>query len=259
VLLDVTTTSDWLPRAPKPPRSVGRQPVSASGFRWEADMTALVSEQVARLLPRSSGAHLLAGEVPAAQGVADIVAVRFNVDALRRRLASGIGPVCSPLRVRTLYLLRGDRGMRLTTLACKLGSNVRALARSTLEPLAAMGTIELSGGVARATGAWTPVGAQVTAVELKLSKWRDALRQADNFSLSADHSWVVVDQTRAKAAVAACKDFEALGVGLAALDLDGSLHIVVAPRRRRPEPWLRALMAERAWSVAEAEVAAVLA
>ena len=43
------------------------------GFRWEAEMTALVAGQVHRLMPRG-GAHLVVGEVPAAQGIADIVA-----------------------------------------------------------------------------------------------------------------------------------------------------------------------------------------
>ena len=260
VLLAVTTTSDWLPRTPSPVRSTWRSPACASGgFRWEADMTELVSEQVARLLPRGSGTHLLVGEVPAAQGIADIVAVRFDRDALRRRMDSGIGPVCSPLRVRALFLLRADRGMRVTTLAHKLGSTARALTRSTLEPLAAMGAIDLADGMVRATGNWCPVAEQVTAVELKLSKWRDAVRQADNFSLSADRSWVVLDHTRAKSALGSITTFEQLGVGLAVLDPGGHLHVVARPRGRRPEPWLRALMAERAWAVAEGEVAAALA
>ena len=51
------------------------------GFRWEAEMTALVAGQVHRLMPRG-GAHLVVGEVPAAQGIADIVGVRFDTDAI---------------------------------------------------------------------------------------------------------------------------------------------------------------------------------
>lgn len=73
------------------------------GFRWEAEMTALVAGQVHRLMPRG-GAHLVVGEVPAAQGIADIVAVRFDTEAVRRRLDRAIGPVTSPLRVRVLHL-----------------------------------------------------------------------------------------------------------------------------------------------------------
>jgi hypothetical protein len=146
--------------------------------------------------------------------------------------------------------------MRVATLARKVGSNPRALMRSTIGPLADLGVLELSAGSLRATGAWCPVGAHLTAVELKLSKWRDALRQADNLALSADRVWVVLDKARAATATAASAYFQKFGVGLAVLGLDAHLRVVVGPRQRRPERWLRALMSERAWAVAEADVAA---
>lgn len=223
-------------------------------------MTALVAEQVGRLLPRSTNASsLVIGEVPAAVGVADIVAVRFDREAVRHRLDTGVGPLCSPLRVRALDVLRTDRPMRVTTLARKLATNARALTRSTLAPLAEMGVVELAGDGVTATGAWLPVGAQLTSVELKLSKWRDALRQADNFAVSVDRSWVVLDFARADAAIAAHDVFEDHGVGLAVLDRAGHLQVITRPGARRPHRWLRALMAERAWTAAEAEVAAFAA
>jgi hypothetical protein len=222
-------------------------------------MTALVAADVQRLLPHRAAAHLVVGEVPAAQGIADVVAVRFDPDALRRRLDVGVGPLCSPLRVLTLSLLRVDRGMRVSTLARKVGSNPRALTRSTLRPLMELGLVELAGELVSATGAWKPVGAQLTAVELKLSKWRSALRQADNFALSADRTWVVLDESRSGGAVAAADHFREVGVGLALLARDGRVRPVVSPGNRRPMRWLRALMAERAWAFAEAEVAALAA
>jgi len=155
-------------------------------------MTALVAGQVQRLMPRG-GAHLVIGELPAAQGIADIVAVRFDVEAVSRRLASGVRPVTSPLRVRVLHLLREDRVLLISTLAARLGTNAQALTRSTLGPLADLGLVELTPDAIRSTGAWRPAAAHVTAVELKLAKWRDALRQADNFAISADRAWLVLD------------------------------------------------------------------
>lgn len=171
-----------------------------AGFRWEAEMTALVAGQVHRLMPRG-GAHLVVGEVPAAQGIADIVGVRFDTEAIRGRLGSAIGPVTSPLRVRVLHLLREDRAVRTSTLAARLGTNASALTRSTLGPLAELGLVELRADMIRSTGAWRPVAAHVTAVELKLSKWRDALRQADNFAISADRAWLVLDASKSAGAV----------------------------------------------------------
>lgn len=220
-------------------------------------MTAIVARQVARLIPCGRVPHLVVGEVPAAQGIADIVAVEFDPHAVRARLAAGAGPVVSPLRVRVLHQLRVDRGMRASTLARKLGSNAPALIKSTLEPLAELGLLEIEDDLVRATGVWRPAAAQVTAVELKLSKWRSALRQADNFAVSADRSWVVLDSQRTASAVAAADHFRAFGVGLAVVDVEGHLRVVVRPLGRRPERWLRSLMAEHAWAAAEREVAAL--
>lgn len=220
-------------------------------------MTDLTARQVEQLLPRADGALVVVGEVPAAQGIADIVAVRFDAEAVRRRAHRGVGPMTSPLRLRCLDVLRRDRPMRAETLARKMGTNGRALTRSTLLPLADMGVIELTGGLVRATGAWEPVGAHLTAVELKLSKWRSALRQADNFALSADRSWVVIDEGRAASALAQLDLFAAYGVGLALLSTDGQLKVRLRPRGRRPVPWLRALMAEWAWAAAEEDVVAL--
>ena len=211
-------------------------------------MTCQLAKQMTRLLPRA-GEHLLVAEVPAAQGIADVVAVRFDQEAIRQRLEGGVGPIGSPLRVRTLDLLRDDRFTQIGTIARKIGSNPYALMRSTLGPLAELGIVEVAGATVRATGLWRPLGGHLTAVELKLSKWRDALRQADNLALSADRTWVVLDQARAKGAVDASDYFRQFGVGLAVLDVEGGLRVIVSPQRRRPERWLRSLFAERAWAL----------
>ncbi len=230
------------------------QAIQRDRFRWEADMTATVAGQVQRLMPRGGG-HLVAGEVPAARGIAANVAVRFDTGAVRRRLAAGVGPVTSPLRVQVLHLLRSDRGTRAATLAARLRTNAPALTRSTRRPLAESGLVERDGDMVRSTGAWCPVPAHITAVELKLSKWRDALRQADNFAASADRSWVVLDEARSGAVVREISFFAAFGVGLAVVAPTGDLRVILPPRGRRPEPWLRSLMAEQAWATAEPEVA----
>ena len=255
VLLPLTTdllTTRAVPDGP--PGGCDRRHGFGDRYRWESEMTSVVAARMARLVARS-GDHIVVGEVPAGQGIADLAAVRFDPDAIRHRLAFGIGPMPSPLRVQTMYQLREDRGLRVETLARRLGTSARALTRSTLSTLSDLGIVELAGGMARSTGAWRPVATHITAVELKLSKWRDALRQADNFALSADRSWVVLDAVHARAAVEQSDLFSAFGVGLAAVGADGNLRVILAPRGRRPERWLRALMAEHAWATAEREVA----
>jgi len=221
-------------------------------------MGPVVGREILRLVPRSPQAPLVVDEVPAGQGIADVVAVRFDTGALRDRLDALVGPICSPLRVRTLLALRSDRLTRIATLARKVHASPTSLTRSTLRPLAEDGLVEVCGDCARSTGAWRPVDGHVTAIELKLSKWRDALRQADNIAIGADRSWVVLDAARASQAVAAADQFRAFGVGLAVVGAESPLRIVVRPSGRRPERWLRALMAECAWRRVEADALARL-
>jgi hypothetical protein len=227
-------------------------------FRWEAEMTQLVASQIGRLMP-PGGAHVVVGEVPAAQGIADVVAVRFDTGALHERFNNSVGPITSPLRVRVLHLLGKNRPVRTSTLAARVGTTPTALTRSTLGPLADLGLVELRTDTVRATGIWRPVPAHITAVELKLSKWRDALRQADNFAISADRAWLVLDAARSAAAVRESAFIATFGVGLAVIKSTGELRVVAPPRGRRPERWLRALMAEQVWASAQNDVAAVIA
>lgn len=257
MLLAATTDPDGVRRA-RPEALTSPIAVSPSAYRWEADMTQPVVERVSRLLPRSRSAHVVVGEVPAAIGIVDVVAAQFDPDAVRHRLKHGVGPLCSPLRVRVLDGLRDQRPRRIATIAQRVHSNPRALMRSTLVPLADAGLVEMTERSVLSTGRWRPVGVHLTAIELKLSKWRDALRQADNFGLSADRSWVVLDEKRARGGMTAMSQFEQRGVGLAVLRGDGRIRVVVRPGRRQPDRWLKALMSERAWTVAESELAAAV-
>jgi hypothetical protein len=163
----------------------------------------------------------------------------FDDDVLSRRLRAGLGPIALPLRVAVLTHLRGGRSTSLDRLARLVGSNVPALTRSTLRPLAEAGALELTGRSARASGMWVPVAKTITAVELKLSNWRRAARQADNAAWGADRSWVVLDRHRSRAAVA---------IGFAMLDSHGTLRILDRPQRRRRVPWLRVWLGELAWA-----------
>jgi hypothetical protein len=186
--------------------------------------------------------------MPAGQGVVDLLAVDFNDHVLSRRVRAGLGPIELPLRIEILSYLRPDRFLSLERLARRVGSNPRALTRSTLRPLAELGAIELEATRARATGAWIPVAKRLTAVELKLSKWRDAARQADNAAWAADRSWVVLDARRAGAALRNRDYFAEFGIGLAVVDSVGVLRVMERPRRSRCVPWLRAWLGELAWA-----------
>lgn len=230
---------------------------AAVPFRFESEMTDPVAGLVSRLTPgQVRPAHVLR-EVPAGHGVVDLLAVDFDDEVLSRRLRAGLGPIELPLRVQVLAQLRSDRFLSLDRLARKVGSNPAALTRSTLRPLAELGAIELEPHRARATGVWIPVVKRLTAVELKLSKWRGALRQADNAAWAADRSWVVLDARRASGAIANRDYFAEVGIGLAVVDSVGVLRVLQAARRRPRVRWLTAWIGELAWARVTASGAAL--
>jgi hypothetical protein len=152
-------------------------------------MTEAVEVSIGCLVPTRSPASVVLREVRGAVGVVDLVAVTFDDDALGARICAGLAPLALPRRVRVLDAL-GARVLRLSTLARRIGRSPDALMRSTVTPLIELGALEMSHGKVAATGAWRPVTSRLTAVELKLAKWRVALRQADNAALSADAAWL---------------------------------------------------------------------
>jgi len=211
-------------------------------------MTEVVETSIGRLVSRRSPTSVVLREVRAAVGVIDLVAVNFDNDALGARICAGLAPVTLPLRVRVLDAL-GGRTLRVSTLARRIGRNPEALMRSTVKPLIELGALDMSHGEkVAATGAWRPVTSRLTAVELKLAKWRVALRQADNAALSADAAWVVLDRAKAGTATAAVDLFREYGVGLATVEPSGELTVNCRPRGRRTIRWLHAWMGELAWA-----------
>jgi hypothetical protein len=211
----------------------------------------LVLEQLDGLFAGRVRPEVVVVETQADPGVIDLLAVTFDDDALAHRIKGGLGPVTLPLRVRVLDALSRPRPIRLETLARRVGSSPLALTRSTLRPLEELGAIEVAGGRVRPTEGWRPVARRLTAIELKLSKWQEALRQADNAAFGVDAAWAVLDAARSRAAVGQVDHFRLYGVGLATISTEGELCIVTRPRRRRRVRWVRAWLGETAWAASE--------
>jgi len=77
-------------------------------------------------------------------------------------------------------------------------------------------------------------GATVAAVEMKMHRWGEALRQAIAYQLGADHAWVGMPLAGAAKAYRERWAFEAEGVGLLAVDDRGHVRgpILAAPSPR---------------------------
>lgn len=82
----------------------------------------------------------------------------------------------------------------------------------------------------------------LVAVELKMTDWREALRQSIAYQLAADRVWVAMPLAAASAAYRQRWRFEAEGVGLLAVDDRGSVRTPIAAG---PSPRLLPYLRER--------------
>jgi hypothetical protein len=72
------------------------------------------------------------------------------------------------------------------------------------------------------------------AFEMKLSDWRRGLAQAFRYRSFATFSFLVLDNTRTKSAVANADRFKRANVGLIGINVDGSFEIYVWPEKETP-------------------------
>ena len=92
--------------------------------------------------------------------------------------------------MQLLSRLQKRRGLDTTQLAAEYS---KGYARALLAELERVGVAcRTPDGKWRASGSWVPVNGYVSAVELKLRKWREALLQACAYREFANESWVVL-------------------------------------------------------------------
>lgn len=135
-----------------------------------------------------------------------------------------------------LWHLRGRTALRARTLAARAYeseesvSNVLAdLVKWGLAEKNDSGSFSLAEDVRRLTG-------EVIAIEVKLSRWRQALEQAKNYRRFSDQSAVVLDLARVKVNESMKATFRNEGIGLYAVQGEELLQFVPPRRSRRSCP-----------------------
>lgn len=76
---------------------------------------------------------------------------------------------------------------------------------------------------------------EIIAIEAKLTKWRDALRQANRYRHFSHASWVVMNRATSSAAIKNIETFKRFGIGLAVVDMDGNMDIHYNPGLSEPK------------------------
>jgi hypothetical protein len=182
----------------------------------------------------------VACEIVGPLGIADLVAVRFDHQALQARKAAGIEPTGDYMTIGVLLASR--RCPRKTSeLAGILGislSGVRRAIRLGYE----IGALRCVGQRHQTHDAWRPAARRLVAVELKKSEWRRARRQATAYQSWADAAWLVLGR---RPPISALTELAGSGIGLAYLDSDERARVLQRPSPRRSTGRARVWAAEQ--------------
>ena len=224
------------------------------GFRYEAEMSGPVEAWLA-----SQGLGVKR-EYQTPWGICDLVGCQLNEGKVVRRLQSGqrkpIGPLLRISLLLQIPEVTEGRCITLQKLTREYGPFVgEARVEEEIRHLLSRRFVDSPrrSHFRRRVGDWMPLHDRIIAVELKLSRVEEALRQAVSHLEFADESYVALPMECGKRAVSGSKrlEFEASSVGV--LGLAGrraEVLLAAKPRRNDPPQPVQAHCAERFWRTA---------
>jgi hypothetical protein len=195
-------------------------------------------------------------EFPTPWGICDLVGCSLNKNRVKQRLALGqTKPIGSQLRVFLLSQIpecTEQRSVSVRTLKVKFGTVIDE-GRIVLEIdrlLSDKFIQETSPGRVQKLNGWVPLHKKLIAVELKLTRINDALKQAATHLEFADESFVGLPADTAKRLMNSKKkkDFVNNGVGILAVDPSGCKLLFKSNRAgSSPNPLIQQHAVERFW------------
>ncbi|WP_223692194.1 hypothetical protein [Leifsonia poae] len=226
---------------------------SGAGFRYEAELVDALEPALADLTFRAGDSRVLTfREVPAARGVPDLTAVRFDFGKIGARHQAGIRPLTTDVEVRVVFALSGG-GRTVDELCADTRLSRDYLRRSVLPMLEQLGWMQAVGPKLLLRPAAEFVGGRVVTVEAKLRDWLRAFNQARHQQVSADAAYIALDAQTIRRASDQVEGMRQRGIGVILVDPANERRRVVA----RPSRVLsatqtrigRALIAERCLSL----------
>jgi len=211
------------------PRTPRRRPGSEF-HRCEQDLVADLVTQLPAYLHRASRTCRIQREVGVGRSIADVVAALMPVNAAR---------ILPPLSVRESVMvsaLRASGPTRIDVLERLCGMNRQSLRGGSLDRLQSLGVVVRGAGGRVALGRWCRSGTLI-AIEAKLTRWWDALEQAEAYRQFADRVYVALPADCVGPAVRSRGAFERAGVGL--LSVNGGIHCEVQAGVAATHDWRR--------------------
>ena len=182
----------------------------------------------------SGPGRILIPELAGLQGIPDLVDARIYFIPFGLDLEALAICLKSAAKARVLAALRHGVPRSKAYLERVTGQSHRTLTES-IRNLSGAGLVEVHGSASFSLShplPWSMV--EVVTYEGKLFDWRQALRQSISYRSFSHSVRVVMPSASAKRARQAEETFRSNGIGLIAVEDDGSIRIEIRSRKRRP-------------------------
>jgi hypothetical protein len=198
---------------------------------------------IAGMWLRSQG-MLVKQEFVSPWGICDLVGVRLNGRQVQKRLKlKQRKPVTSILRASLLLRIPDTKTGKTTSVEqlaqdCNSSISREVITEETTRLISERFVIQTGTGGLQKVNGWMPLQKRVVAVELKLSRISDAMRQAMNNLGFAEKSYVALPMGVAKGVASKreqWKSFFAAGIGLLGIQESGCNVLVPA---KSNEQWI---------------------
>lgn len=161
----------------------------------------------------------------------------YKSDTYLRRRVKGLNiniPITNKSHLKAFLRLH-RRGEITTEYFTQLGANSRTKSEKSLEWLLDNGFAEetVNGKVRTVPYLRKHITTSI-AIELKLEKWKDALKQALRGRSFSEYQYVVIDAAHISPALKNRDMFEQQGIGLASVDTNGAFMEHCAPIKQKP-------------------------
>ena len=182
----------------------------------------------------SGPGRILIRELEGLQGIPDLVDARIHFLPFALELESLASCLKSTTKARILAALRHGVPRGKAYLERVTGQSHRTLTES-IRNLSEAGLVEVHGSASFSLShplPWSMV--EIVTYEGKLFDWRRALRQSISYRSFSHSVRVIMPSASAKRARRSEEVFRSNGIGLIAVEDDGSIRIEVRSRKRRP-------------------------
>lgn len=187
-------------------------------------------------------------QVKAAAGIPDLVLATFDDQELEYRSRNNLPPIVDAADVSAMSYLgsRWTECCSTAEVANAVGMSAGYLSSEVLPRLANAGHVDkVARGKWQARHPFRSTVRRLVTVEAKVSAWKQALWQAQRHAVGADMAWVILDDFAIKPALRNRAYFQQMCIGVASLNMSGSLTVHQPAPARASSPVERTILAER--------------